>query len=153
MTLEQLWTMTKSEFDKLNKRVDVLEDKVKVIDDMKKKVDLIDDMKKKVDLIDDMKKKVDLIDDMKKKVDQIDGIKNKVDQIDEKFDKKFDEINSKLNIMSNINIPKILEYQVETRKELNEKIDKLILQNNLEHKQFAYQIAKLEMNEGFTKIG
>lgn len=103
MTLEQLWTMTKSEFDKLNKRVDVLEDKVKVID--------------------------------------------------EKFDKKFDEINSKLNIMSNINIPKILEYQVETRKEFNEKIDKLILQNNLEHKQFAYQIAKLEMNEGFTKIG
>ena len=103
MTLEQLWTMTKSEFDKLNKRVDVLEDKVKVID--------------------------------------------------EKFDKKFDEINSKLNIMSNINIPKILEHQVETRKELNEKIDKLILQNNLEHKQFAYQIAKLEMNEGFTKIG
>ena len=103
MTLEQLWTMTKSEFDKLNKRVDVLEDKVKVID--------------------------------------------------EKFDKKFDEINSKLNIMSNINIPKILEYQVETRKELNEKIDKLILQNNLEHKQCAYQIAKLEMNEGFTKIG
>lgn len=103
MTLEQLWTMTKSEFDKLNKRVDVLEDKVKVID--------------------------------------------------EKFDKKFDEIDSKLNIMSNINIPKILEYQVETRKELNEKNDKLILQNNLEHKQFAYQIAKLEMNEGFTKIG
>ena len=103
MTLEQLWTMTKSEFDKLNKRVDVLEDKVKVID--------------------------------------------------EKFDKKFDEIDSKLNIMYNINIPKILEYQVETRKELNEKIDKLILQNNLEHKQFAYQIAKLEMNEGFTKIG
>lgn len=103
MTLEQLWTMTKSEFDKLNKRVDVLEDKVKVID--------------------------------------------------EKFDKKFDEINSKLNIMSNINIPKILEHQVETRKELNEKIDKLILQNNLEHKQFAYQIAKLEMNEGFSKIG
>ena len=103
MTLEQLWTMTKSEFDKLNKRVDVLEDKVKVID--------------------------------------------------EKFDKKFDEIDSKLNIMSNINIPKILEYQVETRKEINEKIDKLILQNNLEHKQFAYQIAKLEMNEGFTKIG
>ena len=103
MTLEQLWTMTKSEFDKLNKRVNVLEDKVKVID--------------------------------------------------EKFDKKFDEIDSKLNIMSNINIPKILEYQVETRKELNEKIDKLILQNNLEHKQFAYQIAKLEMNEGFTKIG
>lgn len=103
MTLEQLWTMTKSEFDKLNKRVDVLEDKVKVID--------------------------------------------------EKFDKKFDEMDSKLNIMSNINIPKILEHQVETRKELNEKIDKLILQNNLEHKQFAYQIAKLEMNEGFTKIG
>lgn len=103
MTLEQLWTMTKSEFDKLNKIVDVLEDKVKVID--------------------------------------------------EKFDKKFDEIDSKLNIMSNINIPKILEHQVETRKELNEKIDKLILQNNLEHKQFAYQIAKLEMNEGFTKIG
>ncbi len=103
MTLEQLWTMAKSEFDKLNKRVDVLEDKVKVID--------------------------------------------------EKFDKKFDEIDSKLNIMSNINIPKILEHQVETRKELNEKIDKLILQNNLEHKQFAYQIAKLEMNEGFTKIG
>ena len=103
MTLEQLWTMTKSEFDKLNKRVDVLEDKVKVID--------------------------------------------------EKFDKKFDEIDSKLNIMSNINIPKILEHQVETRKELNEKIDKLNLQNNLEHKQFAYQIAKLEMNEGFTKIG
>ena len=103
MTLEQLWTMTKSEFDKLNKRVDVLEDKVKVID--------------------------------------------------EKFDKKFDEINSKLNIISNINIPKILEHQVETRKELNEKIDKLILQNNLEHKQFAYQIAKLEMNEGFSKIG
>ena len=103
MTLEQLWTMTKSEFDKLNKRVDVLEDKVKVID--------------------------------------------------EKFDKKFDEIDSKLNIMSNINIPKILEHQVETRKELNEKIDKLILQNNLEHKQFAYQIAKLEMNEGFSKIG
>ena len=103
MTLEQLWTMTKSKFDKLNKIVDVLEDKVKVID--------------------------------------------------EKFDKKFDEIDSKLNIMSNINIPKILEHQVETRKELNEKIDKLILQNNLEHKQFAYQIAKLEMNEGFTKIG
>lgn len=103
MTLEQLWKMTKSEFDKLNKIVDVLEDKVKVID--------------------------------------------------EKFDKKFDEIDSKLNIMSNINIPKILEHQVETRKELNEKIDKLILQNNLEHKQFAYQIAKLEMNEGFTKIG
>ena len=48
---------------------------------------------------------------------------------------------------------KILEHQVETRKELNEKIDKLILQNNVEHKKFAYQIAQLEMNEGFTKIG
>ena len=159
MTLEELWKMTKTEFDKLNKRVDVLENKVEEIDVIKEKLNKIDE----IDEIKEKLSKIDEIDEIKEKlskIDEIDEIKKKVNQIDEKMNVKFDsiddqfaKINDKLNIMSNINMAKILEHQVETRKELNEKIDKLILQNNVEHKKFAYQIAQLEMNEGFTKIG
>lgn len=129
MTLEELWKMTKAELDKLNTKIDKLESKV-------------NQMEQKVDQIDAIKEKVDQIDAIKEKVGQIDGIKQKVDELQEKMD-----------IMTNVNLAKILEHQVETRKELNDKLDRFILQNNLEHKQFAYQIAQLEMKNGITRIG
>lgn len=161
MTLEELWKMTKTEFDKLNKRVDVLENKVEEIDEIKEKlskIDEIDEIKKKVNQIDEkMNIEFDSIEKQFAKInDKFDGIDGQFAKNNVKFDSiddQFAKINDKLNIMSNINMAKILEHQVETRKELNEKIDKLILQNNVEHKKFAYQIAQLEMNEGFTKIG
>lgn len=136
MTLEELWKMTKAELDKLNTKIDKLESKV---NQMEQKVD---QMEQKVDQIDEIKEKVGQIDGIKQKVDQIDGIKQKVDELQEKMD-----------IMTNVNLAKILEHQVETRKELNDKLDRFILQNNLEHKQFAYQIAQLEMKNGITRIG
>ena len=67
--------------------------------------------------------------------------------------KNIKKINDKLDIMTNVNMAQILREQTRTRKEINYKIDQFMLQNNVEHKQFAYQIAKLEKENGITRIG
>ncbi len=118
MTIEDLCTIIKSEFSKINKRIDALQE------------------------------------EMNGKISQING---RIDALQEEMNGRIDalqgEMNDRFDIITNVNMAKILEHQVETRKELNDKIDKFLLQNNLEHKQFAYQIAQLEMKEGITKIG
>ena len=59
-----------------------------------------------------------------------------------------------MNTMANVNLAKILEQQTLMRQELNDKINQYMLRNNLEHKQYAYQIANLESKNGIvTKIG
>ena len=57
-------------------------------------------------------------------------------------------IDKRLDNTININIAKILKEQTIMRKEINERFDRLILQNNKEHKELAYQIAKLEEEQG-----
>ena len=57
-------------------------------------------------------------------------------------------IDKRLDDTININIAKILNEQTMMRKEMNEKFDRVILQNNREHKELAYQIAKLQEEQG-----
>lgn len=80
------------------------------------------------------------------------SLSTQIKEVDERLSREIQKTNDRLD-MTNLNIAKILEQQVETRKELNEKMDRFIAQNNVEHKQFAYQIAQLEMKNGITKIG
>lgn len=78
-------------------------------------------------------------------------IKEKTNHLEQKVDgleQKVDGLEQKMDIMTNVNMAQILEQQTQMRQELNDKIDKYVLQNNLEHKQFAYQIARLETKNG-----
>ena len=79
-------------------------------------------------------------------------LSSQIKEVDDRLFAQIQKTNERIDL-TNLNIAKILEYQVETRKELNEKIDKFMIQNDVEHKQFAYQIAQLEMKNGITKIG
>ena len=79
-------------------------------------------------------------------ISKSDLIKNKnkigvVIQTTQRIDKRLDDT-------ININIAKILNEQTMMRKEMNEKFDRAILQNNREHKELAYQIAKLQEEQG-----
>lgn len=87
--------------------------------------------------------------ELNKKIDKVEeNLNARIDIVEEKLNGRMDSIENKMDIMANVNIARILENQIEMRKELNNKIDHYILQNNLEHKKFAYQIARLEKENG-----
>ncbi|MCI8412238.1 MAG: hypothetical protein HFJ40_07450 [Clostridia bacterium] len=155
MQIDELWDKMQAEFTDVKEKVskiDTIEEKVNEIDAIKEKVSKIDAIEEKVNEIDAIKEKVNQIDDIKEKVNEIDVIKEKVNEIDD-IKTEIKKINDKLDIMTNVNMAQILREQTRTRKEINYKIDQFMLQNNVEHKQFAYQIAKLEKENGITRIG
>ena len=55
------------------------------------------------------------------------------------------EILKRLDIISNVNMAQILNEQTKTRIEINKKLDDFIKINEVEHKKFEYEIAKLKM--------
>ena len=135
MKTEELWKKMQDEFS-------FIKEKIKDIDVIREKVSRIDVIEEKVKEIDVIKEKVSRIDAIEEKVNEIDNVKSEIKKI-----------NDKLDVITNVNMAQILNEQRRTREELNRKIDNFMLQNNVEHKQFAYQIAKLERENGISKIG
>ena len=67
------------------------------------------------------------------------------------MDKGFAEVNNKLDILTNSNMAQILMSQNQSTKEMNEKLDKYITQNETEHKKFDYEIAETKMKLKFAR--
>ena len=67
------------------------------------------------------------------------------------MDKGFAEVNNKLDILTNSNMAQILMSQNQSTKEMNEKLDKYITQNEIEHKKFDYEIAETKMKLKFAR--
>lgn len=89
------------------------------------------------------------IPEIEKQVSKIPKIESRLETLEVELKKT----NEKLDQTINVNIAKLLNEQTEMRKEFNEKLDKAILQNNVEHKRFAYQIAELEEKVGIVRVG
>ena len=87
------------------------------------------------------------------KIPEIEKQVSKIESRLETLEVELKKTNEKLDQTINVNIAKLLNEQTEMRKEFNEKLDKAILQNNVEHKRFAYQIAELEEKVGIVRVG
>ncbi len=95
------------------------------------------------------------------------AMEERIDKMDEKFEtrfkdmegkfdvrftnmeERFDKVEAKLNITTNTNIAQILNTVTETKeeltkfkKEINDKLDKYIEKNELEHKRFELKLAE-----------
>lgn len=69
----------------MNKKMDVMGDKVDYLYSMKDKIESIDEIKSKVDSLYSMKDKIESIDEINSKVDSLYSMKDKVDSIDERL--------------------------------------------------------------------
>ena len=82
-------------------------------------------------------------------------IKDKVDngfkEINDKVDEESRKINNKLDVITNSNMAQILSAQTNNMKQMNQKLDKYIEKNEVEHKKFDYEISNLEMNLKFVR--
>ena len=154
MQIEELWDKIQNELVEIKTNTKELNIK---IDNVEKRLDAkIDKVEKSLNAkIDKVEKRLDA------KIDNVEKCLNaKVDNVKTELNEKFDSVNgrldrleNKVDIMANVNVAKILEQQTQMRQELNNKIDQYMLQNNLEHKKFDYQIEKKKKENGvFTKI-
>ncbi len=69
----------------MNKKMDVMGDKVDYLYSMKDKIESIDEIRSKVDSLYSMKDKIESIDEIRSKVDSLYEMKDKVDSIDERL--------------------------------------------------------------------
>lgn len=69
----------------MNKKMDVMGDKVDYLYSMKDKIESIDEIRSKVDSLYSMKDKIESIDEIRSKVDSLYSMKDKVDSIDERL--------------------------------------------------------------------
>ena len=69
----------------MNKKMDVMGDKVDYLYGMKDKIESIDEIRSKVDSLYSMKDKIESIDEIRSKVDSLYSMKDKVDSIDERL--------------------------------------------------------------------
>ena len=142
MQIEELWEKIQHEFVGVRTDINRLEENVASLNEK------TDRLEKNVDKLNETTARLE---------ENVASLNEKTDRLEENFDNLNERtgiLEEKMDVMANVNLAKILEQQTEMRKELNEKMDKYMLQNNLEHKQFAFQIARLEKEHGiFTKIG
>ncbi len=95
-----------------------------------------------------------IINKIENKVDKLD---NKVDNIEDKVDKleiEVKEIKGEMHTIQDINMTSLIKLQMQTIQEIkktNQKLDKYIQKNEVEHKKFEYQIADLEWKSKITK--
>ena len=143
MDINELWQNIQGEFSKQNKRLDGLETQVdtltKEAGGLKTQVNTLNTevggLKKQFK---NLNKKVNIL---TRDVKALDTRIGNLEETTQRIDKRLDDT-------ININIAKILNEQTMMRKEMNEKFDRAILQNNREHKELAYQIAKLQEEQG-----
>ena len=143
MDINELWQNIQGEFSKQNERLDGLETQVgtltKEVGGLKTQVNTLNTevsgLKKQFK---NLNKKVNIL---TRDVKVLDTRVGNLEETTQRIDKR-------LNDTININIAKILNEQTMMRKEMNEKFDRVILQNNREHKELAYQIAKLQEEQG-----
>ncbi len=143
MDISELWQNIQGEFSKQNERLDGLETQVgtltKEVGGLKTQVKTLNTevsgLKKQFK---NLNRKVNIL---TRDVKVLDTRVGNLEETTQRIDKRLDDT-------ININIAKILNEQTMMRKEMNEKFDRVILQNNREHKELAYQIAKLQEEQG-----
>ena len=157
MDISELWQNIQGEFSKQNERLDGLETQVgtltKEVGGLKTQVNTLNTevggLKTQVNTLNtevsglkkqfkNLNKKVNIL---TRDVKVLDTRVGNLEETTQRIDKRLDDT-------ININIAKILNEQTMMRKEMNEKFDRVILQNNREHKELAYQIAKLQEEQG-----
>ena len=77
-------------------------------------------------------------------------LENKIEEGFAKADKRFENLENKIDIVTNVNLAQILNEQTRTRNEITKKLDEYITKNEFEHKRFDYKLAELEMKFGYT---
>ena len=96
-----------------------------------------------------------IFDEIDKRFDKVDkkfiDFNDKMNEGFSRMDKGFAEVNNKLDILTNSNMAQILMSQNQSTKEMNEKLDKYITQNEIEHKKFDYEIAETKMKLKFAR--
>ncbi len=136
MTIDELWQNLKpliGKVDNLENKVDRLEPLVGKVDNLEKKVDKLEPLVGKVD-------------NLEKKVDKLEPLVGKVDNLE----KEVHEIKECIHEIKDVNMTSMIKLQMETIqeiKETNEKLDKYIQKNEVEHKKFEYEIANLEWKD------
>ena len=105
----------------MNKKMDVMGDKVDYLYSMKDKIESIDEIRSKVDSLYSMKDKIESIDEINSKVDSLYEMKDKVDSLYSMKDKieSIDEINSKVDSLYS------MKDKIESIDEINSKVDSL----------------------------
>ena len=149
MPIEELWEKIqhelgeiKTDIKEVSTKTDRLEENVQKLNE---KTDRLEENVERLNV------KTDKLEtDVKELHTKTDRLEENVKQLNVKTE----NLDKKVNTMANVNLAKILEQQTLMRQELNDKINQYMLRNNLEHKQYAYQIANLESKNGIvTKIG
>ena len=105
----------------MNKKMDVMGDKVDYLYSMKDKIESIDEIRSKVDSLYSMKDKIESIDEINSKVDSLYEMKDKVDSLYSMKDKieSIDEIKSKVDSLYS------MKDKIESIDEINSKVDSL----------------------------
>ena len=124
--LDQRFNKIDEKFDKIDERFDKMDER---LDKMDERLDRMDKEFKEVN----------------DKMDK--GFK----EINDKVDKGFEDVNNRLDVLTNSNLAQILKTQTQSAKEITEKLDKYIVQNERDHKKFDYEIADIKMKLRFAR--
>lgn len=144
MDNKELLKILDQRFEKIDKRLDKMDDRFDKID---QRLDKMDDKFGKID------QRFQQFDDkMNKGFKEVNDKMNKgFREINNKMENGFAEVNNKLDVLANSNMAQILISQTQSTKEINEKLDKYIAKNEIEHKKFDYEIADTKMKLKFAR--
>lgn len=122
MTVDELWKNLKPIVNNLEDKVDNLECKVDNLEPLMGKVEKLEPLVGKVDTIE-------------KKVENLEPLVGEVH-----------DIKASLHQIKDVNMTSMIKLQMETMQEIkkaNQKLDQYLDKNEVEHKKFEYEIAKL----------
>ena len=163
MPIEELWEKIqhelgeiKTDIKEVSTKTDRLEENVQKLNEKTDRLEEnVERLNVKTDKLEtDVKELHTKTDRLEENVERLNVKTDRLEENVEQLNVKTENLDKKVNTMANVNLAKILEQQTLMRQELNDKINQYMLRNNLEHKQYAYQIANLESKNGIvTKIG
>lgn len=134
MTIDELWNNLKPIVDNLERKVDKLEPLVG-------KVEKLEPLVGKVDKLEPLVGKVDNLENEVKEIkSQVTEIQGNVQEI-RKDIHKIETVNMTILITEQASVREELK---EAERRINQKMDKYLEKNEVEHKKFEYEIANLE---------
>lgn len=122
---DDLWSKMQIEFNKINKRFAEIDERFTEIDEKFTNLE-------------------------NRTEEKFGNLENKIEEGFAKADKRFENLENKIDIVTNVNLAQILNEQTRTRNEITKKLDEYIIKNEFEHKRFDYKLAELEMKFGYT---
>lgn len=157
MTIEELWQNLKPLVDNIETKVNKLQPLVGEVSELKTKVNRLEpligevsELKAKVDKLEPL---VGEVSELKAKVSKLEPLVGKVDSLEIKVNKleplvdEVHEMKKELHRYGTTNMTILINQQTEFSKQLkqtNEKLDKYLQKNEVDHKKFEYEIAELE---------